>query len=279
MNALRTRLLVALSAALLATGCEEPKQGTASETKTTAAGKRYSEPGLKGRIVDATTGRPLPGAIVYGYYLTTEGTLAGGRRATQGVKAFATTSDAQGVFKLEPWDSGDTLVKGEPGLDFPMISVYKPGYLQEHQNLASIAQWQPRNLDAKAATVGADNVYDWTAIPHLMLPATNEIERFTALDNSTVGMMTMGECGWETYAPLLLAQHHELRDWMRRNIPPEEINADGTLKPNFPYPRGVTFGGEKLFKQTRVEQILKRYATEGAAWRCADPNTLFGQRK
>ena len=299
----------ALSTLLLVYTCEaqKPKAANSAPSSDVAAkiapeGQRYSEPGLKGRIVDAETKQPIAGAIIYGYYATSEGTLAGGRKFVQGVKSFAATTDAQGVFTLEAWDTGDRLIKGEVSSDFPMISIYKPGYVLEHRNLASIRKWRPLSAGRHPETGALDtlarleemdpthptklpkpnvteNLIDWSRDALPLYPVQTERERFEVLDNSSVGVMYMGDCGWEVYAPLLLAQHNELREWMHRNIPPERIKPDGTLKPNFVPPFDITFGSQYFYLPTAAEKLIKAYDIGISTWRCAKPNDLFAIRK
>ena len=111
------------------------------------------------------------------------------------------------------------------------------------------------------------------------MPLHNERDRYSALDDSGTMMMIDGECGWEAYTKLLLVQHNELQEWMRRNIPPERIKADGTFKPQFALPAGITLGSKKLYVSTTVEALVNRYNSDKATWRCANPNDRFAIRK
>lgn len=271
--------------ALVVSACnaQKPTPTTAASSSSTVAAPSkplFSEPAVRGKIVDAVTLQPIQGVMVYGFYATTGGgTLAGGSKFGQHVKSFETETDANGVFTLAAWDTGTRPISGTMGSKFPMFGFYKPGYDLWYDNLSSIAQYRPKSGIAGTEVEVKDGVRDWTTFPHRLVPLTTERDRFSALDDSRVMMMFEGECGWEAYAKLLLVQHNELREWMRRNIPPERIRANGTLGPQFALPPGITFGSEMLSRPTSVEALINRYNSDKTVWRCASPSDRFALRK
>jgi hypothetical protein len=276
-------LAFAVCTTLLVSACNAQKPTATPSSQSNAAPPSkplFSEPAVRGKIVDAVTQQPIQGVIVYGFYATTGGgTLAGGSKFGQHVKSFETETDANGVFTLAAWDTGKRPISGTMGNKFPMLGFYKPGYDLWYDNLSSIAQYRPKSGIAGTEVEIKDGVRDWTKFPHRLVPLTTERDRFSALDDSGTMMMIDGECGWEAYAKLLLVRHNELREWMRRNIPPERIKADGTFKSGFVPPFGVTFGTEKLFLPTTVEALIHRYNSNMTTWRCANPNDRFAIRK
>ena len=283
-SALRT-FAFALSATLLVSACEAQKPvakaaAVAVPQANPAQGFRWSEPALIGKIVDADTGLPLKGAFVYGHYATSTGTRAGGSKFGEHVKSFAVETNAEGIFKLEAWDTGDRLIQGERRGKFPLIEVYKPGYSADMQNLDSIRDFTTLSrVNVAVQPVITQTLLDWTNRPYELKPMKTERARFEALDLSGYSMMFDGECGWELYSGLLLARHTELRDWMRRNIPPEQIRADGTFKSGFAPPFDIIFGTEMLFRPTTAEALLNRYNSDKTTWRCANQNDRFALRK
>ena len=234
----------------------------------------FSEPGVTAKIVDAETTKPVQGAVIYGYYATQAGTLGGGKSQGEQLKSFETETDANGVFTLPAWDTGERKVSGQAMSTFPMLVIYKPGYDMDYDTLKSIAKWRPRSAEA-AEPVIKGNAYDWTHAPHLLKPITSERDRYAALNDASIGLMFIGECGWGAYPKTLLVRHNALREWMRRNVPPERTKADGTFKSGFVPPFGITLGSEMLFLPTSVETLLNRYNAEKITWRCSNPNDQF----
>jgi len=235
-------------------------------------GRKYSEPALIGKVIDHDTQKPVQGAFVYGFYATATGTKAGGSKFGEHVKSFLVETDANGQFKLEAWDTGDRAVQGEPSGKFPMIAIYKPGYDVDMIGLNSIKQWRPTSYANVPKPVITDTTIDMTPTAHEMRPMKTEKERYDALSASGAAMMMVGECGWETYAPLLLAQHVEWKRWYRANVPANQLNAQGYPKMTFPIsqiaPLGVAY-------PTFVDKTLSAFSAATTRWSCGDPQKLF----
>jgi hypothetical protein len=275
------------------TACDSPRSGSSaqeekmvyyhnkggvppSRPETTSGvpfgdGKKYSEPGLRGKIVDGVTQKPLEGAMVYGYYATQKGSLGGGKQLVELVRSFETATDANGVFTLPAWDTGDRPVKGEALTLFPMLMFYMPGYDTWHNNFRSIKQWDPKSGVDGTDYELKDGVYDWTKYPHRMMPANNERDRYFALNDAAIGMQFIGECGWEAYAKTLFVMHNEKKNMIREFVPADGIDESGYAKGNYsskdPH---VSYVGETL-----VDRLLVKFATSPSTWRCASPVTVF----
>lgn len=265
-----------LFALLTACNAQKPVAGSPPTNSATSTplgdGRKYSEPALIGKIVDAETKLPVKGALIYGFYATAKGSLAGGSQFVEAVRSFEAETDVNGQFKLDAWDTGDRAIKGEPGSNFPMIAIYKPGYEFAHQNLQSIKQWRPKS-SVSGASERSDTAFDWTKTPYELSPVKTEKDRYEALSNSGVATMMIGECGWEVYAGLLLAQHTEIKGWISRNIPADQVNAKGYAKPTYFHPEPLL--GGLYGKPSSVERILERYSSDTSRWKCTNPNNVF----
>ena len=279
-SALRT-FAFALSATLLVSACEAQKPvakaaAVAVPQANPAQGFRWSEPALIGKIVDADTGLPLKGAFVYGHYATSTGTRAGGSKFGEHVKSFAVETNAEGIFKLEAWDTGERLIQGERRGKFPLIEVYKPGYSADMQNLDSIRDFTTLSrVNVAVQPVITQTLLDWTNRPYELKPMKTERARFEALDLSGYSMMFDGECGWELYAGLLLAQHNELNDWYQRNFPSDALTTDGYPKSGTGWMWRPEFRTIAEVYETSVDRILR---TNSSA-KCAEPRNLFTGKK
>ena len=192
---------------------EGVRSSAMSEANATHAreGQRYVEPTLIGRIVDGGTKQPIKGAFVYGHYATSSGSLGGGRIFGEHVKSFSVATDENGVFKLDGWDTKNKLVKGERSGKFPSLSIYKPGFELYIVGLNSITQWYPNYSASGAKATVTGSTIDWSQFAHELTPVKTEVARYGALSASGRSMMMVGECGWETYAGLLLARHNETK--------------------------------------------------------------------
>jgi len=271
---MRTVLVIALMS--LAAGCDAQK--TVQSPTTVVAPKsvtapQFSEPGLTAKIVDAVTKQPLQGALIFGYYATQTGGVGGGRGLAEQVRSFETQTDANGVFTLPAWNTGDRVIKGEAMSLFPMIAIYKPGYEMVHQNGKSIAQWRPKTGVVGATYELKDNVYDWTKYPYVLQPVKTEQERYFALSDSAVAMMFIGECGWEAYAKTLLAQHNELKDWYARNAPAGYLKKDGY--PNGAMARPAALQRIDMVFESVVDRMRREALVAGIKWPCRDPQQVF----
>lgn len=264
-------------ASLAVTGCNDANSPPRNQSNLTtkASAPKFSEPGLTAKIIDRDTQQPLQGVIVYGYYATVTGSLAGGESLTQVLRAFEFETDASGVFRIPPWDSGDQLIKGEPRSRFPIIGIYKPGYQTEYKTLGSLRQFTSNNPTPGLSHSVKDNVYDFTTVPYLLTPVKTEKERYTALRDSGDGAAFVGECGWEIYSRLLLAQHNELKGFIARNVEPSSIDDAGYIKNGRPWP-DVPFGN---FNRTFVDRLKLDYSKSTSTWKCLNPNQFFSDKK
>ena len=274
-------LALSLSMTLLVSACEAQKPAAnaaavAVSQPNAAQGFRWSEPALIGKIVDAETGLPLRGAFVYGHYATSTGTRAGGTKFGEHVKSFAVETNADGIFKLEAWDTGERLIQGERRGKFPLIAVYKPGYSADMQNLDSVRDFTTLSrVNVAVQPVITRTLVDWTNRPYELKPMKTERARYDALDLSSYPMMFAGECGWELYAGLLLAQHNELKDWYRRNFPSEALSGEGYPKSGTGWMWRPEFRTIAEIYETSVDRILR---TNSSAM-CAEPRKLFMGKK
>jgi hypothetical protein len=271
-----------LFAASMLSACNAQSPGGSSATGTppTAAAPLFREPAITGKIVDEHTSQPIAGVFVYGYYITFGGgTRAGGSRIGEGVKSFLTQTDANGVWRLDAWDTGSREIGGVMGNKFPVLTFYKPGYDLWSDQLIGIKQYRPKSDDPdKKVAVRPDGTLDWTQFAHRMLAATTAGDRANALYNSqTLKMMAIGDCWWELNAPLLLAQHNEKKEILRREIPAQFLDADGYQTAGFGHPHPALQGGGET--RTTVDNLRTAARVAGAAWSCAQPDVIFGDRK
>jgi hypothetical protein len=250
------RSLIAFCALTLLTAC----------TYSTGS---FDEPGLRGKLIDAETNQPVQGAVIYGYYATAEGSLGGGETIKEILRVFEVESDANGVFEIPEWKTTWSITRGEPRQRFPAIAIYKDGYKLDLQNLSKIADWVSQTkLPGSGKRAG--NVIDWTASPMQLKATATELERYNALKNSNYAYADLGECGWEQHVKLLVAQHRALKNWAQRNVPSDQMGADGLPKTNW-RPSG-NVSAELLYYPTGIEKILHAYEKNREAWKCSSPS-------
>ena len=296
-----TAALVALS--LTACNAQTPApsvRSTQSQAQPQADEPRtYSEPALIGKVIDQTTLKPIAGAFVYGHYMTTGGTLAGGSVAQDYVRNFVVETDSEGVFKLEAWNTGERKIAGIAGDRFPMVAIWKPGYEPEFLGLASIAQYQPR-VRLKTS-VGADgrlwvtdpygktyryektepdtttipNTLDWRATGFMLNPVKEELARYNALANSGRAMVMFGECGWEPYAKVLLAQHTARKTMVKEFVASADIDSNGYIKSGRPR----THPSVEYITHTFVDDLIQAFEKNSASWKCSDPRAAIFEIK
>jgi hypothetical protein len=262
------KLLIAVGFATMLTACEAQKP---SAQQAAAEGHQYAEPDVIGKIIDAQTKQPIRGALIYGHYATSSGTLAGGSKFGEHVKSFLAETDANGVFKLAAWDTGERLIKGETRDKFPMIAIYKPGYRLDMRGHNSIRQWIPPTALGDVQAKASEQALNWASSPFELKPATTEIDRYNALDSSGYPIMMVGECGWETYVPLLLAQHDEGKRWLAANIPATHLDHDGYSKGTFIHPDGVV-------NRSMLDKLTKSEQANGGQWKCISPAALLKRK-
>ena len=240
-------------------------------------GNRYVEPTLIAKIIDVETAQPVQGAFIYGYYATSEGTLAGGTKGGEHVKSFMVQTDASGVFRLEGFDTGARLIGGERRGRFPSISIYKPGYDLELTGFDTIDQWGSNSRQPGASATRSASIVDWSAYPYTLRPIKSEQQRYNALDGAGRSIWMEGECGWETYAPLLLAMHNELKDWYAKNLPKSELATSGYPKPNARIPD--EWRPANVMFSSVADTITKQFLITKNTWKCKNPTSAFGTLK
>ena len=271
-----TTLMVTLGfSLLLVTGCDAQKPAADAASSVTE-GKPYSEPALVLKVIDQETKLPVVGALVYGHYATSTGTLAGGTRLGEFVKSFEAVTDANGNATLEAWTTGERKVQGLPNGKFPVVAVYKPGYDLETQSLNSIREFRSRtNVSGGGKAEATEATVDWTKYPFELRPLKTEKERYDALSNAGTPMMMVGECGWEAYAGILLAQHVEWKDFLKRNVPAQGLDARGYKQSNYSHPNRDWM----LSGTSALDRIIDKYPAEDSAQRCMDPTKLTVKKK
>jgi hypothetical protein len=284
--------LVALA---LLSACATSNPGAGAAQRSSAEGRSYNEPAISGVVIDQNTKRPIQGALVYGHYLTTGGTLAGGTVPAELLKSFEVETDAQGRFTLPAWNTGERKVVGAAQDRFPMIAVWKPGYALELQGLDSITRFSPRSTEGmspeqansddfsvpitrppQTEAVYADPTailapLDFTKRPFELRPISDELKRFNALRNSGVAMMSSGPCGWERYSKVLLAQHVELKAMVKQYVPLADIGTDGYIKEGRPR----TNPHVEYLTRSNVDRLLKQFQQTSRTWACKDPRAVF----
>jgi hypothetical protein len=268
MRRLACSLAATIGAMLTMVGCEAQRLGP---------GASYSEPALIGKVINQETKKPIEGALIYGHYATSSGTLAGGSKFGEHVKSFEAVTDANGKFKLDAWRT-DKKISGQPNGKFPLIAVWKPGYGLEIQNLNTIAEFRPRSfVQAVGEAKVVNNVVDWTSVAFELKPAKTEMERYDALYNAGYPMMMVGECGWETYARGIAAMHGEWKLILKLAFPPEELDANGYSKGRYNHPNRTLRANQS--DRTMRDQILDRWKQNTTTWSCKMPLDLLGAGK
>jgi len=269
--------------------------------------RTYSEPALIGKVIDQFTKLPLKDAYVYGYYATSGGTLAGGSVPQESVRSFAAVTDGDGVFKLEAWDSGSRKISGTSWGTFPVLTVWKPGYEPSFLGLNSLREWRPRERNNRSydfakkedplagyvppvADTTAPNTLDWRTRGFQLKPVSMdesgkpiadptfvELQRYNAISDVLRGMRFVGECGWEPYAKVLLAQHEEWKSFLKQNIPAEKLDSKGYPSPYFIHPDPAL--ANVLGAKTTLDTYASQYAKNPASWKCSNPNNLIDTKK
>jgi hypothetical protein len=247
-----------------------PREIAAAEKE----GRKYSEPALIGRVIDEQTKQPIAGALIYGHYVVSTGSLGGGTVLGEHVRSFETTTDANGNFKLDAWDTGERLIRGgTPNGRFPAIAVWKPGYALELQGLNSVREFQVRST-AKTAVYAkkSDALIDWSETPFELKPLTDEKARYNALANVGTAMMMKGECGWETYSKTLLAQHIEKKSLIRTFVSPEHVDKDGYVKSGYFHSNPHI----DYISRTPLDNLLTKFSKlPKESWKCEEPSKLL----
>jgi hypothetical protein len=199
----------------------------------------YDEPGIRGKIVDAETKQPIAGAIVYGYYATVEGNLGGGERVKEVLRSFEVVSDANGSFEIAPWRLEKRLAKGVARNQFPVMGIYKGGYQAYGKRLESLRYWGPASHLPTTPMTPVNNIFDHSARPHELKKAANEKARYSALIDAGDALAyadSDAPCGWEKHTALLLEMHNEWKEFLKRNIPPDGLDARGYKKSSYSHP-------------------------------------------
>ena len=154
-----------------------------------------------------------------------------------------------------------------------MIVVYKPGYQTDLRGLNSVAQWYPNTSSSTARprlAAKGGNV-DWSDYPHELVPVETDAERYHQLRAAGVGIALGSDCAWETYAPVLLAQHHELKQLIRRSVAPTDLDDDGYLRSGKPHPMPFV----DFLARSSVDRLIAQYRNSTTKWNCANPIKIF----
>ena len=234
----------------------------------------FDEPGLRGVVQDEVTRQPLAGVVVYGYFSTVEGSLAGGESVKEILHVFEVESDTNGVFEIPPWHASSTLVRGDPRDRFPVIGLFKGGYQTRTDSLNSIRHWYPNNPKPTETVLVKDRMLDRTATPTLMRPAITELQRYSALIDSGDAYASIGKCGWEQHVRLLLAQHVQWKSWLRRNIPVEHLTSEGYSKGTYAHP----YPHFQYSHKSGVDQLIDTYASGKLKGNCSIPSKVFSEK-
>lgn len=275
-------LTIALTSALALSACERNQRSDISPPWPNASvgvklrdGMKYDEPAVRGKIVDAVTKQPIQGVMIYGFYATSNGTLAGGKTFGEHVKSFEAETDANGVFTLPAWDTGDRAIKGEVTQSFPVIAIYKPGYDLWNDTMSSIRQWKPKSGIVGTEVEIKDGVRDWTKYPHQLFPITKEYDRYESLSSGSRMIGMVGECGWESYVKTLLVMHNERKAMIKQYVLLENIDQDGYIKEGKPR----TNPHVEYLTHTFVDRVIQQFNESSNAWKCANPKTKFAEKK
>jgi hypothetical protein len=236
---------------------------------------RFEEPGLRGKLIDNDTSQPVQGAIVYGYYATVSGSLAGGESIKAIVRVFEVETDANGLFEIPPWTDDWSITRGERRQRFPVIAIYKDGYKAESQNLASLKYWEPQTRERQPSRMDG-NTLDWTARPSKLIAAKTERERYNTLIDGNDGYASTGECGWEQYSKLLWAQHVAWKGWLKRNVPQEGLDSDGYTRSGYGHPDAQY--RSRISHKSSVDRILNAHVQKQTGSNCTDPRKVFGEK-
>ena len=246
----------------------------ATLTACTYSTGRYDEPGLRAKIVDAETDKPIQGAIIYGFYATAEGSLGGGETIKEILRVFEVESDQNGTFEIPPWKDNWSITRGERRERFPGMAIYKDGYKVETQMLTSIRRWIPQTQVLGKPHMDGD-IVDWTVAPTKLKRVASEKERYNALINSNDAYASAGDCGWEQHAKLLMAQHVAWKGWLKKNMPPEGLDSAGYPNSNRPPPEWFY----NIGKKSTVDVLIRRFDDEKSNWKCGDPRILFSRNQ
>lgn len=220
----------------------------------------FEEPAYRGKVVDDETRLPLPGTLIYGYYATSEGSFTGGESIKAVLHSFEVEADATGAFEIPAWNSGYALVRGAPSRNFPHIAIYKPGYHTYQQHLTSLSQWD-----------------SWGNGEFRLKKTLTEKDRYAELVNSADAFRYAddeGRCAWEKHTKLLLAQHVEWKDFLKRNVPTESLDKDGYPKSNFFHPNLDL--RNRLQTRSGVDRLFESFSKNEASWKCKNLQKAFG---
>jgi hypothetical protein len=245
---LRTRPILFLSMFFTLSACSESKDAKGT----------FSDVAYEGQVLDARTKQALEGVHVYGYYALEE---AGSHQSFEGVVVhrFHTLSDAAGKYSTPAWTktvvkNGGRMGGGDYGVRYwPIMGFYKPGYELNANGYGGTGFTGIRN----------------TVNPQMMkVIEGDDYKRFFELTAST-RRMNLGECGWEIYAPLLVAQHVEYKQILKRAIPPEGLDAEGYPKSGFSDFREDRLRGRVGHKSAR-DELVSAYEKQKLGTTCAN---------
>jgi hypothetical protein len=267
MNGIKPRLIfVALVVGIL----------TLTHCSFNSFGLRFSEPEVRGAIINKLTKKPVHGALVYGFYATEIGQYHG-TRITGYVHNFEVQTDENGRFTLPAWGSNDLFQWGTAHEKFPVLYIYAPGYQTFASSFTSIRDWRPSDAAYNAKHANKMfGIVDWTDYPVELTPVTSERDRFNALRLSSGGEGG-GDCAWETYSRLTQIQHWERKAFIKRNVPAEFLTTREYARDNYLHPNPHING---LSNNTGLDSLVEYYEQlkrtgQLSQWKCADPTLVF----
>jgi hypothetical protein len=120
---------------------------------------RMGDEGTSGVVIDQETGKPLEGAIIAAYWMTEEGSLAGGSRPVEYVHFFETVTDVKGQFVVPAWKADRIFISGNITPRFTQLLVFKPGYKLVQWQGETIKHWRPVATESMK-DLGADVARD-----------------------------------------------------------------------------------------------------------------------
>jgi hypothetical protein len=230
----------------------------------------YSDEAFDGQVLDAQSKQPIAGVHVYGYYALQRRGFHGNSEGPT-VHRFHTLTDAKGRYRFPAWSRwmrGDGAVVGDGVFGafasiygppyYPLVGFYKPGFQAERGG----------RLGQES---GASYFANHTINPRLLtaIPISDDYERFTQLRVSN-GTINLGECGWEIYAPLLVAQHVEYKRILKSAVEPEGLDAEGYIKGSVYKFRDERLAGRVGHKSTRDELIAAAQSKSSSIHACSD---------
>ena len=245
---------------------------------------RIGDEGTSGVVLDHETGTPLEGVIIAAYWMTEEGSLAGGSRPVEYVHFFETTTDSKGQFVVPAWKADRIFVSGNITPRFTQLLVFKPGYKLVQWQGETIKHWRPvavTPMKDLGAEVARDAVNNALVVAESVTRATgNLIEVVVELSRGLAGKQPPGDwiairrwfgggetggdsCQWSNFPLLFGAEHAEVMRQYKDTL--SKTGGSGSL-PEIGHIGSIW---DKQYREKiSLEQDGKRYA-------CVDASALI----